>query len=66
MVITSSFSDQQRLQFQEQLELWINSTATEQWHEVTGKLPDIDLYMHERLGSSAVGVCLAICESVDR
>ena len=60
--VRSTFTERQKKQFQEELELWISTTATEQWHEVTGKLPDIDLYMQERLGSSAVGVCLAICE----
>lgn len=60
--VRSEFIDGQRQQLFRQLELWINTTSVEQWHEVTGKLPDIDQYLKDRLGSSAVGVCLAISE----
>jgi hypothetical protein len=60
--VRSAFTEGQRRQLHRQMEVWINTTATEQWHEVTGKLPDIDRYMKDRLGSSAVGVCLGICE----
>ena len=57
-----SFTNDQRLQLHHQLKMWINSTATEQWHGVTGQLPSVEQYMRYRMGSSAVGVCLVICE----
>jgi hypothetical protein len=60
--VDSNFTKGQKQQLNRQLEIWITTTAIEQWHEVSGMLPDVDRYMQDRLGSSAVGVCLAICE----
>ena len=60
--VNSNFTEGQKQQLHRQLKIWITATAIEQWHEVSGVLPDVDRYMQDRLGSSAVGVCLAICE----
>ena len=44
----------------QQIELFVTMTAQEQRVQLSGHLPCVKSYSKRRLGSSAVGVCLAM------
>ena len=46
----------------QQIEHFVNMTALEQRVQLSDHLPSLESYRKRRLGSSAVGVCLAIHE----
>lgn len=48
----------------EELLFFIEMTEEEQLVQMSGSLPTVEEYTRRRLGSSAVGVCLAVMESV--
>jgi hypothetical protein len=46
------------------LELFIEMTGVEQEQQLSGDLPTVDVYQQRRMGSTAIGVCLAMTEYV--
>ena len=48
--------------FFNELLFFIEMTGVEQQSQISGKLPTVEEYRQRRMGSSAVGVCLAITE----
>ena len=59
-----TFSEQRRSLMKE-IEFYIEMAELEQQVQLSGKLPTVQEYRRRRMGTSAVGVCLAITESVD-
>ena len=48
--------------FFKELLFYIDMTGVEQQFEISGNFPTVEEYIQQRMGSSAVGVCLAITE----
>lgn len=48
--------------FSDELRFFVQMTGVEQSTQLEGGLPSIEQYLQRRMGSSAVGVCLAITE----
>lgn len=48
----------------QQLEFFVEMSALEQLVQLSGHLPSLESYQRRRIGTSAVGVCLAIHEYV--
>jgi len=48
-----------------ELELFVQMTGVEQQYQMNERLPTVEEYMERRMGSSAVGVCLAMTEFVN-
>ena len=48
--------------FLHQLQFFVEMTSVEQKLQMTERIPTVEEYRERRMGSSAVGVCLAISE----
>lgn len=59
---SSSVPVAQNQTFFEELLFLVAMTNVEQEYQFRGTLPTVDEYKERRMGSSAVGVCLAISE----
>ena len=55
---------EQRDRLLRQIELFLEMSAVEQSVALGDSLPSVEQYRRRRMGTSAVGVCLAITESV--
>lgn len=44
----------------EHIKLFVEMSEVEQRAQLNGHLPSVESYQHRRMGTSAVGVCLAI------
>lgn len=53
---------EQKARFLSELDLFIDMSALEQQVQLSGRLPTVEEYSRRRMGSSAVGVCVAITE----
>lgn len=53
---------EQRQNFYEELEFYISTTETEQKFHLDGRIPSLEEYWAVRMGTSAVGACLAVIE----
>lgn len=50
--------------FYNELLFFVDMTSVEQQYQMSQKLPTVEGYRQRRMGSSAVGICLAITEYV--
>ena len=50
------------MKFFEELFFFVSMTDVEQEMQMSDKLPTVEEYQQRRMGSSAVGLCLAISE----
>ena len=55
---------EQRERFSREVETFMNASEREQRVRLSGGLPSVEEFWEYRLGSSAVGVCLAVNEYV--
>ena len=55
---------EQRRTLMQEIELFISMSELEQRTQLSECLPSVEAYLHRRMGTSAVGVCLAIHEYV--
>ncbi|KAL8892811.1 MAG: hypothetical protein Q9192_005566 [Flavoplaca navasiana] len=60
--VVDSYSPTQTRRLLEQIECFLNMQALEHRVSLSDKLPTVDEYRHRRMGTSAVGVCLALSE----
>lgn len=55
---------EQRRNFFEEMKFYISTTETEQKFHLDGRIPSLEEYWSVRMGTSAVGACLAVIEYV--
>ncbi len=55
---------EQRKILMQEIEVFVNMSELEQRVQLSGQLPSVESYQRRRMGTSAVGVCLAIQEWV--
>ncbi len=48
----------------EQIKLFVEMSEVEQRVQFSGHIPSVESYQHRRMGTSTVGVCLALHECV--
>ena len=61
-LVTDTRVSAQKESFISELLLFVEMTGVEQETQMTGVIPTVEEYMDRRMGSSAVGLCLAITE----
>jgi hypothetical protein len=59
-----TLSLEQRQMFLEEMKIYIETTQQEQECRLSGAIPTVEEYWVFRMGTSAVGVCLAVIEWV--
>ncbi|KAI4265004.1 MAG: hypothetical protein L6R38_009716, partial [Xanthoria sp. 2 TBL-2021] len=63
--ISTACTSSQIETFLEEIVFFVEMTDVEQQVQMSGKLPSVEEYKRRRMGSSAVGVCLALTETND-